>query len=319
MNIFYHFPPPSATYRDQVCQLVQLSPRYDPRLPPGVDSRNWPKANGFRSFVSIAASIVDIVAAKLMTIEANRAKGGAMTDRDEKEMNTVIQMLDRLVSINTFLLDLHAMTQAEEGDSRRRTRQEGEEEQEEDDPLPLFPINEDGHLNDHDGIRELSTRIGLLDYSAFYGRACGFHYNRTDFSKVARPFVLLMAGYASMFQKKEAEEEKTGWWVRFSRAIRGIWGLRRILLDPEHTAQKVAQAAKENPVEFCQGFFNLSETDLFHPQSLRYRVGNSPWGKQKIKCNQLIRIPAERMSIENNQGRRNKDIIKFRWLLMATV
>lgn len=67
-------------------------------------------------------------------------------------------------------------------------------------------------------------------------------------------------------------------------------------LDSDHLALKVGQTVKEKPIEFIRTFYNVSEMDIL----------NKSFGSKKqtnIKANVIIKIPPERMKIQNTQGK----------------
>lgn len=256
-------------YQQQIARVAAFAPNYDPRV--NVSNNNGKtfasnkpqvKANGYRTFVRVAASFVSILTEKLLSVGA---KGAAnVSDAELKDLSTLANSLDRLVVLNHFILEIHDLA-------------DGTNE--------LFPADPDLRT---ERIEELSIKIGETDFSCFYGDICGFQY-LGDCRRLAKPILMAMASYSDVFAGSMVS--------RLRKVTNALFGIR-YTLDAEHLAQKVYHEIREQPIEFCKSFYNMAELDVLN----RNRFGVNKHKEATIKANCVINLPPERLTITNTQG-----------------
>ncbi|KAI6182701.1 hypothetical protein M3Y97_00409100 [Aphelenchoides bicaudatus] len=144
----------------------------------------------------------------------------------------------------------------------------------------LFPSLE-GDYSIHDGFFK---GLESLDASCFYGRAFGFQFV---------PSVTLIFNVVGIFLANYSLS-----WGSCSTAIGSLFDSGRYLLSPEQRAKQIIKVTREADIEFCRGFWNLSELPpprLFCPSMNVYITSSIPMcGPQTLeskKSGVLIEIP----------------------------
>jgi hypothetical protein len=111
----------------------------------------------------------------------------------------------------------------------------------------LFPVHPDP--NDP-AVETLNVRIATLDCSPLYGRGRGFHISDLDIRSFTATITFGLVMFADLH-----EPSVTSWVYRFVAARFGV----KYLTDPDFMAERICEAIKELPVEFCQKFYGMSE------------------------------------------------------------
>ncbi len=282
-----------ATYQSQVDEIASIAPLYDLAPPRGGknkrDSR-FPRSNGFRTFVGIAGSFVGLLTTKLSSLgAAKRIKG-----RDAKELNSLNRVLEALVKVNGYLLEMHQIAAGRSRDGGGGGGGGGG---------PVGPIGsiaffpqlpED--LSDP-RVADLSRRICNADLSCFYGRVCGFHY-RGDCRALAGRFVAAVADRAERFDRGKQ---------LFPRRLR----LRlfrpgqRAAVDPDALGEEVFRRARELPAEFFRTC-GAPEALLRSAAAAAEGVGSRRVDLDGVKASHEFTIAPERMTVLNTQGERRQ-------------
>ncbi len=148
-----------ARFQERVVAVSRVAAKYDFKAV---------KANGFRSFVKIAAHFVGVVGDHLRHVRRTRnAKDLAL-------------LAEKVVELFDFVLEIAALNEAKH-------------------EADFFPEQPDLNVDD---VKDLSMRIALADFSVFYGAYAGFHYGRSDVRRIAKPLVLTVAAFSQIYDEK---------------------------------------------------------------------------------------------------------------------
>ncbi|KAI6218452.1 hypothetical protein M3Y95_01165700 [Aphelenchoides besseyi] len=143
----------------------------------------------------------------------------------------------------------------------------------------LFP-SLDGDYSLYHGILK---GIESLDASCFYGRSFGFQFTPTV-TLIFNVIGIVLATYSLS-------------WNNGSEAFGSLLNSGRYLLNPEERAKQIIKVTREADIEFCRGFWNLSEIPppkLFCPTMEIYQIVNIPMIgpiEMKAKDGLTIAIP----------------------------
>lgn len=124
----------------------------------------------------------------------------------------------------------------------------------------LFPSLR-GNYSIHD---DFFKSLENLDSSCFYGRAFGFQFV-PSVTLIFHVIGIFLANYSLSWD--------------CSSAIGSLWNSGRHLLSPEERAKQIISVTREADIEFCRGFWNLSELPppkLFCPSLEVYRTTTVP-------------------------------------------
>uniref|UniRef100_A0A914H190 Hormone-sensitive lipase n=1 Tax=Globodera rostochiensis TaxID=31243 RepID=A0A914H190_GLORO len=105
----------------------------------------------------------------------------------------------------------------------------------------LFPPLE----GDYQQYNILFKGIESLDGSCFYGRPLGFQFF-PSVTRIFRVIGLVLATYSLS-------------WENGSAALSSLINSGRMLLNPEQRAKRIIKVTREADINFCRGFWNLSE------------------------------------------------------------
>lgn len=243
------------TYNQQLTVIAEIAPLYD--------SKTGVKANGYRSFVRIAGTLVHIITELLLRIQV---KGGTShaSDEDAKELFHWSRTVANMSTLNEFLLEMH-----------QRNKEGGNSYQ-------LFP--EEPDIRASKETESLALRVATIDLSSMYGRGCGFHL-RGDARKFCSVLTFGLAMYADVSEGSIL--------TSIRRMVDSRGGIK-YGTDPDFLSIRVAKAIKEMPVNFCQSFYNMSESDLLG-RPLRTKMGH-------IKTSHVIKLPPDELTIETKSG-----------------
>ncbi|KAI6177498.1 Hosl-1 [Aphelenchoides bicaudatus] len=125
----------------------------------------------------------------------------------------------------------------------------------------LFPSLE-GDYSLHDGFFK---GIESLDASCFYGRSFGFQFV-PSVTLIFNVIGIVLATYSLS-------------WGNRSSAFGSLLNSGRYLLNPEQRAKQIIKVTREADIEFCRGFWNLSEIPpprLFCPALEIYQICHVP-------------------------------------------
>ena len=185
---------------------------------------------------------------------------------EAEELSFSLDFLRKLVELNDFVLEIQAL------------KPDGDE---------IFP-----DMPDLKHVEEMALKMGKTDFSHFYGRYAGFHY-RGDFKLLAKPLLHLMANFGDYYAPSFSAKLK-----RASAALFGI----KYAADPDYMAKKIFKEIQEGQVDFCKTFYNMSEIGILYGKMTRF---HSDRKVAHIKCNSVIKIPADKIRIMNTQGEKS--------------
>ncbi len=216
------------------------------------------KANGYRTFIRLAKVLIGIISDVMNKIQVKNktTKNGASED-DFKELSYWVLCFDHMTVINGFLIEMQ--NHGVEG--------------------KLLPEQPD--LRCDSQMESLSLRIATQDCSVMYGRGRGFHYCDPDLIRFTGAITLGLVMYADLHE------------LSFTRMLESRVGLK-YMYDSEYQAARISEAIREMPVEFCQAFYGMSESDLLG-RPLRAKMGS-------IKTSHLIKINPEPMKARLEDG-----------------
>ncbi|CAD5216034.1 unnamed protein product [Bursaphelenchus okinawaensis] len=107
--------------------------------------------------------------------------------------------------------------------------------------------------------------IENLDASCFYGRSFGFQFS-PSVTRIFRLIGIVLATYSLS-------------WDNGSAAFSSLMASSRFLLSPEQRAHRIIKVTREADIEFCRGFWNLSEIPApkyFCPSMAVYQMVHIP-------------------------------------------
>uniref|UniRef100_F1KVG3 Hormone-sensitive lipase n=1 Tax=Ascaris suum TaxID=6253 RepID=F1KVG3_ASCSU len=145
----------------------------------------------------------------------------------------------------------------------------------------LFPPLSD----DYSKYQDLLKRIQALDSSCFYGRPLGFQFS-ASVGKIFRFIGVVLATYSLSWEKGHGP-------------IGSLINSGRFILSPEQRASRILKVTREADIDFCKGFWNLSELGndvpkLFCPNMAVNEAREINWvGPITVASNQggTVRIP----------------------------
>lgn len=130
--------------------------------------------------------------------------------------------------------------------------------------------------------------MATADFSAFYGRHCGFHM-KGDCRRLAFPLVFALANFADITEGSYAS--------RLRRLCSSVLGLR-YLWNPDALGRRVCGIVRERQVDFVKFFFNTNEIDGINAPF----TGEGLFKDPDIKANCIIKIPPKRLSVGTTTG-----------------
>ncbi|VDM49415.1 unnamed protein product [Toxocara canis] len=111
----------------------------------------------------------------------------------------------------------------------------------------LFPPLDD----DYSKYQSLLRGIEALDSSCFYGRPLGFHFS-PSVGRIFRFIGVVLATFSLSWEKGHGP-------------IGSLINSGRFILSPEQRASRIVRVTREADIEFCKGFWNLSELGNVSP------------------------------------------------------
>lgn len=128
----------------------------------------------------------------------------------------------------------------------------------------LFP-SLDGN---YDGHQKVLSELEKLDSSVFYGRPLGFQFC-PSITRIFRVIGVVLATYSLSWEKGHGP-------------IGSIINSGRFFLSPEQRASRIIKVTKEADIDFCKGFWNLTELSnnmpkFFCPNMAVNELREIPW------------------------------------------
>ena len=251
--------PPSKLYV-LVGDLFEKLPSYREQLvkieniAPLYNAKIGTVGNGYYSFIGVTVNVVKKLTLCLLHLDRNKNDSKAQDD-----LGYWIKYADKVMFLNECLIEMHV--DASEGQL-----------------IPDFP-----DLTKSERMYRMSEKLGFEDVSVFHGRGLGIHVVQ-GMRKILRPLQFFQAMYADVYDGSIVS--------RVGRCLSNYGGLKYVL-NYEHLAQRVYFNARDQQVDFCKSFFNMSEMDLIGKV---LRVGHH------LKANYLIKLPPEQFKTKLNSG-----------------
>ncbi|CAG9531830.1 unnamed protein product [Cercopithifilaria johnstoni] len=205
---------------DVVKKLQDMAPRYDyDKLTPG---------NGFRSLVCVCDTIVLHLISVLRSCIEHRQTMMFRASYYCKEVESYCAVLNFLISALRMTLPKSFYLQVIDAAVYAPDN-------------CLFP-----DLNgDYTKYQAMLGGIEVLDPSCFYGRPLGFQFP-PSIGRIFRLFGVILAIYSLSWEKGRS-------------TLGSFLNSPRFILSPEQRAKRIVKVTREADIEFCRGFWNLSE------------------------------------------------------------
>ncbi|CAI2356887.1 unnamed protein product [Caenorhabditis sp. 36 PRJEB53466] len=145
----------------------------------------------------------------------------------------------------------------------------------------LFPPLE----GEYDTYQEILRIMEKLDSSVFFGRPIGFQFS-PSINKIFRIIGVVLATYSLSWEKGHG-------------AIGSLINTGRFFLSPEQRAERIIKVTKEADIDFCKGFWNLSELSnnmpkFFCPNMALNELREVPLEgpiPMEGKCGEFVMVP----------------------------
>lgn len=124
-----------------------------------------------------------------------------------------------------------------------------------------------------------------LDTECFYGRTFGFQYSH-GIGGFLQLVCVAMASFAEGYQKHKTNS--------MSQASVSILSSGKYTVNPEMRAKQIAQVTRNTDADFCQAFWNLTES--YGIQHVPLLIGSG------LRVNRVFLIPPERFEVKSTSG-----------------